>query len=64
VAVEGSVSVVEVKGDNFPVDDVMGRITARDVYPRVHTSGLSQSLLETLLEGTRHVIDEGLFIFL
>ena len=60
MAVEGSVSVVEVKGDNLPVDDVMGRITTRDVDPRVHTGGLSQSLLEPLLEGGRHVINKSL----
>jgi len=62
--VEGGGSIIQLQGHDFPINDVVSGIAVGNVDPRIHADNLGQSLLESLLEGARHIMDEGLFVLL
>ncbi len=64
MAVEGGGSVIQLKGHDLPVDDVMSGIAVGNVDSRVLTDGLGQSLFEPLLESTGDVVNKGLLVLL
>jgi len=62
--VEGGGSIVQLQGHEFSINDVVCGIAVGNVDPRIQADSLGQSLLESFLEGARHVMDEGLFVLL
>ena len=62
--IEGGGSVVYLQGDDLSINNVVSGIAAGNVNPRIRADCLSQSFLESLLESTRHLLDEGLFVLL
>ena len=62
--IEGGGSVVYLQRHDLSINNVVSGIAAGDVDPWVHGDRLGQSFLESLLEGARHVLDEGLFVLL
>ena len=55
-------SVIQVHGHDLPVDDMVCGVAVRNIDVRVLAGRLGQSLLEPLLESTRHLLDKGLFL--
>ena len=62
--VEGGGSIIHLQGHDFSINDVVSGIAFGNVDPQIHADSLGQSLLESLLEGARHVMDEALFFLL
>ena len=62
--VEGGGSIVQFQGHDLSINNVVSGVAVGNVDPRIRVDSLGQSLLESLLESARHVLDEGLFVLL
>ena len=62
--IEGGGSIIHLQRHDLSINNVVSGIALGNVDPWVHADCLGQSFLESLLEGARHLLDEGLFVLL